>query len=55
MDPIYYRGRNKEIRITKYERSGKTKPMENKVKRREQLKEYKVGNEYKYISNEESG
>jgi len=29
--------------------------MENKVKKREQLKVYKVGNKYKDISKEESG
>jgi len=50
MDPIYYRERNKEIRTTQYERSREKLPMENKVKRREQLKVYKVGNKYKDIS-----
>jgi len=55
MDPIYYRERNKEIRTTQYERSREKLPMGNKVKRREQLKGYKVGNKYKDISKRVGG
>jgi len=55
MDPIYYRERNKEIRATWYERSRGRLPMGNKVRRRELLKVYKVGNKYKDISKRVGG